>query len=186
MSALSVTSRRCAATGAVKPTIKTATKTCLRIMPPPSFISRCSPAQALRSPDASKHAHVASNALQAHCRALKNAQAMRIPPVHRVSPLSTWLLDSQMLVLDYESREPGTVSCPSRPLATSPRNVALGIKARNPMPTITQIELVQKTFAIVAPIADDVAALFYRRLFEIDPSLESMFKGNAADQRRKL
>ena len=54
------------------------------------------------------------------------------------------------------------------------------------MPTITQIELVQKTFAIVAPIADDVAALFYRRLFEIDPSLESMFKGNMADQRRKL
>jgi hypothetical protein len=30
------------------------------------------------------------------------------------------------------------------------------------MPTITQIELVQKTFAIIAPIADDVAALFYR------------------------
>ena len=54
------------------------------------------------------------------------------------------------------------------------------------MPTITQIELVQKTFAIVAPIADDVAALFYRRLFEIDPSLESMFKGNMADQRHKL
>ena len=54
------------------------------------------------------------------------------------------------------------------------------------MPTITQIELVQKTFAIVAPIADDVAALFYRRLFEIDPSLESMFPGNMADQRRKL
>jgi hypothetical protein len=54
------------------------------------------------------------------------------------------------------------------------------------MPTITQIELVQRTFAIVAPIADDVAALFYRRLFEIDPSLETMFKGNMADQRRKL
>ena len=54
------------------------------------------------------------------------------------------------------------------------------------MPTITQIELVQRTFAIVAPIADDVAALFYRRLFEIDPSLESMFKGDMADQRRKL
>jgi hemoglobin-like flavoprotein len=54
------------------------------------------------------------------------------------------------------------------------------------MPTMTQIELVQKTFAVVAPLADDVAALFYRRLFEIDPSLESMFKGNMADQRHKL
>ena len=54
------------------------------------------------------------------------------------------------------------------------------------MPTMTQIELVQKTFAVVAPIADDVAVLFYRRLFEIDPSLESMFKGDMTEQRRKL
>jgi len=51
---------------------------------------------------------------------------------------------------------------------------------------MTQIELVQRTFAVVAPIADDVAALFYRRLFEIDPSLQSMFKGDMAAQRRKL
>jgi hemoglobin-like flavoprotein len=54
------------------------------------------------------------------------------------------------------------------------------------MPTLTQIELVQSTFAVIAPIADDAAALFYRRLFEIDPSLESMFKGDMAEQRRKL
>jgi hemoglobin-like flavoprotein len=54
------------------------------------------------------------------------------------------------------------------------------------MLTMTQIELVQKTFAVVAPIADDAAALFYRRLFEIDPRLEPMFKGNMAEQRRKL
>ena len=54
------------------------------------------------------------------------------------------------------------------------------------MPTMMQIELVQKTFAVVAPIADDVAALFYRRLFEIDPSLRSMFKEDMAGQRLKL
>jgi hemoglobin-like flavoprotein len=54
------------------------------------------------------------------------------------------------------------------------------------MLTLTQIELVQNTFAIIAPIADDAAALFYRRLFEIDPSLEQMFTGDMADQRRKL
>ena len=54
------------------------------------------------------------------------------------------------------------------------------------MPTLTQIELVQRTFAVVAPLADDVAALFYRRLFEIDPSLQSMFRGDMAAQRRKL
>ena len=54
------------------------------------------------------------------------------------------------------------------------------------MPTMKQIELVQRTFAVVAPLADDVAALFYRRLFEIDPSLQSMFKGDMVAQRRKL
>ena len=54
------------------------------------------------------------------------------------------------------------------------------------MPTMTQIELVQKTFAVIAPIADDAAAFFYRRLFEIDPTLKDMFKGDMADQRRKL
>lgn len=54
------------------------------------------------------------------------------------------------------------------------------------MVTLTQIELVQSTFAIIAPIADDAAALFYRRLFEIDPSLQPMFKGDMTEQRRKL
>ena len=54
------------------------------------------------------------------------------------------------------------------------------------MVTLTQIELVQGTFAVIAPIADDAAALFYRRLFEIDPSLRAMFKADMADQRRKL
>jgi hemoglobin-like flavoprotein len=54
------------------------------------------------------------------------------------------------------------------------------------MLTLTQIELVQNSFAIVAPIADDAAALFYRRLFEIDPGLAPMFRGDMADQRRKL
>ena len=54
------------------------------------------------------------------------------------------------------------------------------------MVTLRQIELVQGTFDIIAPIADDAAALFYRRLFEIDPTLRAMFKGDMAEQRRKL
>jgi hemoglobin-like flavoprotein len=54
------------------------------------------------------------------------------------------------------------------------------------MLTQAQIALVQNSFAVVAPIADDAAALFYRRLFEIDPTLKVMFKGDMADQRRKL
>lgn len=54
------------------------------------------------------------------------------------------------------------------------------------MLTQAQIVLVQNSFAVVAPIADDAAALFYRRLFEIDPTLKAMFKGDMAEQRRKL
>jgi len=54
------------------------------------------------------------------------------------------------------------------------------------MLTETQIALVQSSFATIAPIADDAAVLFYNRLFEIDPSLRQMFKGEMAEQRRKL
>ena len=54
------------------------------------------------------------------------------------------------------------------------------------MLTPTQKTLVQDSFKTIAPIADDAAALFYRRLFELDPSLERMFKGDMAEQRRKL
>ena len=54
------------------------------------------------------------------------------------------------------------------------------------MVTNTQKVLVQESFAAVVPIADDAAALFYRRLFELDPSLQQMFRGDMTEQRRKL
>jgi hemoglobin-like flavoprotein len=54
------------------------------------------------------------------------------------------------------------------------------------MLTQAQVGLVQETFAVIARIADDAAMLFYRRLFEIDPALQPMFKGNMAEQRKKL
>ena len=54
------------------------------------------------------------------------------------------------------------------------------------MPTLHQIELVQTTVAVIAPIADDAASLFYRRLFEIDPALRPLFRGDMAAQQRKL
>ena len=44
------------------------------------------------------------------------------------------------------------------------------------MLTLAQKTLVQDSFATIAPIADDAAALFYRRLFELDPSLEGLFR----------
>jgi hemoglobin-like flavoprotein len=54
------------------------------------------------------------------------------------------------------------------------------------MLTDTQKNLVQHSFATIVPIADDAAALFYKRLFELDPSLEKMFRGDMKEQRKKL
>src|SRR4051794_35304661 len=49
-----------------------------------------------------------------------------------------------------------------------------------------QMMIVRATFAQVLPIADTAAALFYAKLFELDPSLESMFASDMEAQGRKL
>lgn len=49
-----------------------------------------------------------------------------------------------------------------------------------------QIQLVQESFQKVVPIADAAATLFYGRLFDLDPKLESLFKGDMVEQGRKL
>ena len=49
-----------------------------------------------------------------------------------------------------------------------------------------QVKLVQESFEKVVPIADVAAALFYGRLFDLDPALESLFKGDMVEQGRKL
>ena len=54
------------------------------------------------------------------------------------------------------------------------------------MITPRQKLLVQQTFADVAPIADVAARLFYARLFELDPSLETLFRSDMDEQGRKL
>jgi len=45
---------------------------------------------------------------------------------------------------------------------------------------------VRSTFERLAPQADNVAVLFYSRLFELDPALRPMFKPDMAEQRSKL
>lgn len=45
-----------------------------------------------------------------------------------------------------------------------------------------QIDLVQQSFAKVKPIGNVAAALFYDRLFTLDPSLRPMFKGELSRQ----
>tara|TARA_R110002049_G_scaffold4601_5_gene32334 strand:+ start:471262 stop:471684 length:423 start_codon:yes stop_codon:yes gene_type:complete len=52
--------------------------------------------------------------------------------------------------------------------------------------TPTQIELVQTSWEQVKPISEQAAELFYGRLFELDPSLKPLFKGDMKEQGRKL
>ncbi len=52
--------------------------------------------------------------------------------------------------------------------------------------TPEQVTLVQESFAKVVPIADQAAVIFYDRLFEVAPQVKPMFKGDMAEQRRKL
>lgn len=52
--------------------------------------------------------------------------------------------------------------------------------------TPSQIALIQSSWAKVVPIQDTAAALFYNRLFELDPSVRPLFKGDIKDQGRKL
>jgi len=52
--------------------------------------------------------------------------------------------------------------------------------------TPDQVKLVQRSFAKVAPIADEAAAAFYDRLFEIAPEVRRMFHTPMKDQRNKL
>lgn len=54
------------------------------------------------------------------------------------------------------------------------------------MVTAAQKTLVQDSFKNIATIADDAAVLFYQRLFELDPRLRPMFRGDMAEQRKKL
>ncbi|HAV64020.1 MAG TPA: hemin receptor [Verrucomicrobiales bacterium] len=52
--------------------------------------------------------------------------------------------------------------------------------------TPEQVTLVQNSWEKVVPISETAAALFYGRLFETDPSLRPMFRGDMAEQGRKL
>jgi hemoglobin-like flavoprotein len=49
-----------------------------------------------------------------------------------------------------------------------------------------QIKLVQDTFALVQPIADEIAQMFYARLFELDPELKNLFSGDLQERGKQL
>lgn len=52
--------------------------------------------------------------------------------------------------------------------------------------TPEQVTLIQGSFAKVAPIAETAAELFYGKLFELDPELKPLFKGDMKEQGAKL
>jgi len=52
--------------------------------------------------------------------------------------------------------------------------------------TPEKIALVRSSWQQVLPIKDTAAQLFYGQLFELDPSLRPMFKGDMVEQGRKL
>lgn len=52
--------------------------------------------------------------------------------------------------------------------------------------TPQQVELVQASWAKVVPIRTTAAELFYNKLFELDPTLKTLFKGDIKVQGEKL
>ena len=52
--------------------------------------------------------------------------------------------------------------------------------------TPEQVQLVQRSFVKIAALGDQAAVLFYQRLFELDPALRPLFKGDLARQRSNL
>ncbi|QDV62901.1 globin family protein [Crateriforma conspicua] len=52
--------------------------------------------------------------------------------------------------------------------------------------TPNQIELVQSSWEQVKPISEQAAELFYGKLFDLDPSLKPLFKGDMKEQGKKL
>jgi len=58
----------------------------------------------------------------------------------------------------------------------------------DPVPALTpaDIRLVKDSFRKIVPIGEQVAALFYARLFELDPALRTLFRGEMSEQGRRL
>lgn len=52
--------------------------------------------------------------------------------------------------------------------------------------TPQQVEVLQSSFRILEPLGATAANLFYRRLFELDPSVVPLFKGDINEQGRKF
>jgi hemoglobin-like flavoprotein len=52
--------------------------------------------------------------------------------------------------------------------------------------TPEEISLVQESWKMVVPIKEAAAEIFYGKLFELDPNLRGLFRGDIGEQGRKL
>lgn len=52
--------------------------------------------------------------------------------------------------------------------------------------TPEQVELIKSSWAKVLPISETAAEIFYGKLFNLDPELKPLFKGDMKEQGRKL
>jgi hemoglobin-like flavoprotein len=77
-----------------------------------------------------------------------------------------------------------TLAAAHVPAAPAPSNTS-GTSGDAPL-SERDVALVQASFQLVLPIADDAAALFYSRLFELDPSLRALFRNDMKAQGRAL
>ena len=83
--------------------------------------------------------------------------------------------------LPAAQRQPGPSAAPPNMVAAQPNTAA----AKGPV-SPRSVELVQRTWSQVMPISDAAAGLFYDRLFEMEPSLRSLFKSDMGQQKKKL
>ena len=75
-------------------------------------------------------------------------------------------------------------------LAEAEKAYAAGAGGSEPapltLPNESQVKIVQDTFAMAEPNAEGIAEMFYNRLFELRPELQSLFSGDMNEQGKKL
>ena len=81
---------------------------------------------------------------------------------------------------------PSPATAPAAPVAAVPASSEPAVASGSSILRDDHKQLVQESFKLVEPIADTAAELFYKRLFELDPSLKSLFKGDMKEQGKKL
>ena len=99
-----------------------------------------------------------------------------VPTLVEDAPTET-IVEASPITEEEPSSTPPAVQTEAAPALSTPE-----------VPGVTpeQIAIVQESFARVEPIADTAAELFYGRLFDIAPDLQSLFNGDMAEQQRKF